>query len=91
MNGTRTARIVALTAGVVLVVTLTAATLLSSGTHDLGSGRQTTALTERAPVLLRSAERSTAGAAPRTTPPPTLPEPVPTPARTAAAATVEHP
>ncbi|TCK26988.1 hypothetical protein [Pseudonocardia endophytica] len=92
MDGTRTARIVALTAGVALVVALTAATLLTSGTRGLDAGRQATAsLTERTPVLLRSAEHGTSAAVPRTTPPPTLPEPAPAPARTAAAATAEHP
>jgi hypothetical protein len=91
MDGTRTARIAAISAAVVLAAALAAATLLTTGTREgLGTDRSGAILTDRTPVLLRSAERGTAVAVPRTTPPPTLPEPAPAPVRTAAAHTVEH-
>jgi len=91
MIATRTARIAALTAALALAAALTAATLLATGPRDgLTTGRGTAALTDRSPVLLRSAERGTAGVAPRTTPPPTLPGSAPAPGRMAAATTVEH-
>lgn len=91
MDGTRTARIVAITAAVVLAAALTAATLLSTGTRNgLETDRSSAILTDRSPVLLRSAEHGTAVAVPRTTPPPTLPAPAPAPEHTAAAETVEH-
>lgn len=89
MIATRTARIAALTAALVLGVALTAAALLTTGTgQGLHAGRSPAALTDRAPVLLRSAERDTV--APRTTPPPTLQAPSATSGRPAAATTVEH-
>jgi hypothetical protein len=92
MDGTRTARIAAITAAVALAVALTAAALLTTGTRNgLDTGRSSAVLTDRTPVLLRSAEHGTSGVVPRTTPPPTLPEPAPAPIRTAAAETVEHP
>ncbi len=91
MNGTRTARIAALTAALVLGAALAAATLLASGPRDGIHPDRESALTDRAPVLLRSAEHRTAAVAPRTTPPPTLPEPAPALGLTAAATTVERP
>lgn len=89
MNGTRTARIAALSAALVLAVALAATTLLSNTPHDRPHRGGTSALTDRAPVLLRSVERGTAEATPRTTPPPALNEPTAT-GRPAQAETVEH-
>jgi len=93
MDGTRTARIAAITAAVALAAALTVATLLTTNTRDgIGAGRAPTSLTERAPVFVRSAERRTTDVVvPRTTPPPTLPAPEPGPVRTVAAETAEQP
>ncbi len=91
MDGTRTARIAAITATVALATALTAAALLTAETRDrLDTGGSGAILTDRSPLVLRSADRGTAAAVPRTTPPPTLPERAPAPARTSAAQTVEH-
>ena len=62
MDGTRTARIAAITAAVALAVALTAATLLTTGTRNgLDTGRSSAVLTDRSPVLLRSAEHGDVG------------------------------
>lgn len=94
MDGTRRARLIALSATLVFGLTLFTAALLTTAQHGGGPSGGTGAVT-RAPmtILTGSPVRGTSVAAPRTTPPPTNPGPgtgIVEPLSPSAASTVER-